>query len=289
MRVIVNERSFVGQATVHTADNLVRQLLGVIEMLTPILCGHPVFRHSTLKAKPLVGPETPLVQWINNHPDKDFQRRLLLNLTKGPYVEVQLESIEHLCEYGSEDVTGSSIAYAAHLCATHFAKDYVAHDPVVQAPHLAAALISLEGCPAFARDSVIVQFCLDSDAELESILVRNLIQIEQAESIRPRYVTNPKHDDHHLGRGQSPVTSREPVRGQATPMDLDKDTAQLLLNCGEGRPDGKQIYGRHVTETGVERFYTFQPDNAGGYHGFPVPASDVPSSVVERLRSRASE
>ena len=63
-------------------------------------------------------------------------------------------------------------------------------------------------------------------------------------------------------------------QGFGTFMDLSDATAQLVLNNSVGL--GKQ---RHSYYNGT--VYTFQPDNAGGYHGYPE--IKPPEAVVNKL------
>jgi filamentous hemagglutinin len=79
-----------------------------------------------------------------------------------------------------------------------------------------------------------------------------------------RYVPTPKHDLLH---------------GWGTRMDLDHSTAQKVLDRGVVGPNGKQIYGYRDG-----RLYKFQPDNAGGFHGYPVSSSDVPLATLREMR-----
>lgn len=79
------------------------------------------------------------------------------------------------------------------------------------------------------------------------------------------YVPSPKHE-----RG-----------GAGTQMDLDPETAQQVLEEGIG--SGRQVYGYHNGQ-----LYTFQPDNAGGYHGYPVPGSRVPIQVLREMRDQGT-
>ncbi|EKZ95752.1 filamentous hemagglutinin family N-terminal domain protein [Cupriavidus sp. HMR-1] len=76
----------------------------------------------------------------------------------------------------------------------------------------------------------------------------------------PKYVPSPKHD----------------AGGWGTPMDLDELAAQRVLN--NSVQGGKQRYG--VSDGKV---YEFQPDNVGGWHGYPVPGNEVPANVLRAL------
>ena len=67
--------------------------------------------------------------------------------------------------------------------------------------------------------------------------------------------------------------------GWGTPMDLDPETAQKVLSEGIALDNGKQIYGVYD-----DRLYEFQPDNAGTYHGYPVPGDQVPNAVLREMK-----
>ncbi|WP_202126869.1 hypothetical protein [Cupriavidus sp. SW-Y-13] len=62
-------------------------------------------------------------------------------------------------------------------------------------------------------------------------------------------------------------------------MDLEDSAAQQVLN--NSVQGGKQSYG--VSDG---RVYEFQPDNVGGWHGYPVPGNEVPTSVLRALLQR---
>ncbi|MFC4419336.1 hemagglutinin repeat-containing protein [Cupriavidus pampae] len=79
----------------------------------------------------------------------------------------------------------------------------------------------------------------------------------------PKYVPTPKHD----------------AGGWGTPMDLDNVAAQKVLN--NSVQGGKQRYG--VSDGKV---YEFQPDNVGGWHGYPVPGNEVPATALRALLGR---
>lgn len=79
----------------------------------------------------------------------------------------------------------------------------------------------------------------------------------------PKYAPSPKHD----------------VGGWGMPMDLEDSAAQQVLN--NSVQGGKQRYG--VSDG---RVYEFQPDNVGGWHGYPVPGNEFPTSVLRALLQR---
>ena len=79
-----------------------------------------------------------------------------------------------------------------------------------------------------------------------------------------KYVPSPKHDTLH---------------GWGTPMDLSDSQGQELLN--NSTLVGKQRYG-----LAGGKIYEFQPDNAGGWHAYPIPGNEAPPSFLRGLRDR---
>lgn len=62
-----------------------------------------------------------------------------------------------------------------------------------------------------------------------------------------------------------------------TPMDLSNQEAKKVLN--DSVQGGKQRYGYSGG-----KIYEFQPDNVGGWHGYPIPWNEAPVSVLRGLR-----
>jgi hypothetical protein len=63
-------------------------------------------------------------------------------------------------------------------------------------------------------------------------------------------------------------------------MDLSDDVAQEVLDAGIQQ--GKQIYGYKGGKP-----YVFQPDGAGGYHGYQVTGKTrVPASILREWRDQ---
>ena len=56
-------------------------------------------------------------------------------------------------------------------------------------------------------------------------------------------------------------------------MDLEDEVAQIVLD--RGIQIGKQVYAYHEG-----KFYVFQPDNTGGYHGYPIDRNEVPAKAL---------
>ena len=79
-------------------------------------------------------------------------------------------------------------------------------------------------------------------------------------------------------RRYNPTAKHKPG-GWGTLMDLDDATAAEVLNSGIVGPNGRQVYGFHSG-----RVYEFQPDNLGGYHGYPIPGREAPPSVLTEMR-----
>lgn len=66
-------------------------------------------------------------------------------------------------------------------------------------------------------------------------------------------------------------------------MDLDPQTAVLVLNEGIVGPNGRQVYGVYG---GV--LYEFQQHEPGRFHGYPVPGgqNNVPNAVLKEMLKR---
>jgi filamentous hemagglutinin len=67
--------------------------------------------------------------------------------------------------------------------------------------------------------------------------------------------------------------------GWGTPMDLSDTKAQEVLN--NSMQGGKQRYG--ITDG---KLYEFQPDNVGGWHGYPIPGTEAPPKILREFLSR---
>ena len=60
-------------------------------------------------------------------------------------------------------------------------------------------------------------------------------------------------------------------------MDLDyKQGAEALSTSIQG---GKQRYSYYGG-----KLYEFQPDNSGGWHGYPIKGTEAPSNVLRSMR-----
>ena len=80
----------------------------------------------------------------------------------------------------------------------------------------------------------------------------------------------------------SPTQKHRPG-GWGTEMDLDDATAGQVLDNGMFGPNGNQRYGYHNG-----RLYEFQPDNVGGFHGYPIRGNEAPPEVLRELRDNGT-
>lgn len=245
MYILINELSFVGQAdTRYDAPRLMQTMMNVIKELEPIQRNDPLCTHHSFSQRRLSADYT-VYEWASarfpNDEDKELRKFFVFVVTKGPFIDVLLDQAltYHESFLNQRDVSSSSIAGAAYFEGT---------------------LISLQDAPEFEVERLLVKFSEDGK-NYQNKEVRNLTQEGQSWNfVRPRYVPSPKHE----------------VGGWGTPMDLNDETAQRVLDRGVRY--GRQIYGYHDG-----KFYEFQYDNAEGYHGYPV--SRVPTPVVRKMQA----
>ena len=150
-----------------------------------------------------------------------------------------------------------SLSY--HEC--KFNERDVSESSLAGAAYLKGTLISLQNAPDFVVECVQVKFTTDNEF-YEDVEISNLTDVGQANKLRRRYVPSPKH--------ASPG-------GWGTLMDLSDEVAQAVLD--KGVVSGRQIYGYFEG-----KFYEFQSDNAGGFHGYPVPLNEVSSNVIKQMQ-----
>ncbi|MDJ0618855.1 MAG: hypothetical protein QNJ63_19290 [Calothrix sp. MO_192.B10] len=253
MHFLINEQSFIGQAeNNYDADHLMQVLFEIIKELEPIQYSKPILIHSSF-FDCQISNSIKLRDWLHSKyesssgEEQEKIRILLIKLmNKGPFIDELLdEKLEfHECHFNGRDVSGSSLAGAAHL---------------INREEL-GNLISLQNAPEFAADCIQVKFSTDG-ASYQDIEISNFTDVSQAKKLRPRYVPSPKH-----AKG-----------GWGTFMDLSDEIAQEVLD--RGIVNGRQIYGYYD-----EKFYEFQSDNAGGFHGYPVDQNEVPPKIIEDLK-----
>jgi len=83
-----------------------------------------------------------------------------------------------------------------------------------------------------------------------------------------------------LGIIYSP-TKKHMQGGWGTYMDLDDDVATSVLS--KSIQAGKQRYNYHNG-----KMYEFQPDNVGGYHGYPIKGTEAPPAVLKQLKANGT-
>ena len=141
-----------------------------------------------------------------------------------------------------------------HEC--HFNEKEMANSAVAGAAYFKGALVSLQECAEFSSERIQVKFSTDGKL-YEEIEIPNLTEAEQVSQLRRQYVPTPKHK----------------IGGWGTLMDLEDEVAQIVLD--RGIQIGKQVYAYHEG-----KFYVFQPDNTGGYHGYPIDRNEVPAKAL---------
>lgn len=210
MYILLNEQSFIGQATtIYDAADLVRNLHQTVKALEPLCGDDPVYTHSTLFNRPITQNHNVL-EWIRAMPADPLGDGvwLLIFATNNPFIDqimdVQLDY--HECHFNGRDVSSSSIAGAAYF---------------------RGALSSLQHAPEFTDTQITAKFSTDGNA-YEDIAVWNLTHPEQVNLLRWRYVLSPKHAP----------------GGWGTLMDLTDDVAQSVLD--RGIPSDRRIYGYHA-------------------------------------------
>lgn len=251
MHVMTNELSFVAQAiSFADANKLMDTFLQVIVTLEKTYGKLFFYRHSSFANRELSLGYT-VRECAKSVTQQQLRRFLLELITKGPYIDYCLGITfpNHTCTFNSDNVAGSSLAGIALLNKLSDSK-----------------LVSLQGAADFAHACIRVQASTHG-APFEDYDICNITLTAQVKTLCRPYQLIAKH--------KSPG-------GWGTHMDLDDDTAQMVLNKGIKKPDGKQIYGYY---NGC--FYEFQPDGTGQcpgkpdtYHGYPVPENQVPASVV---------
>jgi hypothetical protein len=249
MHFLINELSFIAQAsTKYEADVLMVILVNVIAELEPIQGDDPIQVHSSFASRK-VSIDWSIKQWVYEKLKSPGERQIgslfVRLMSRGPFIDRTLSELldYHECKFNDQDVLGSSLAGAAYLKGT---------------------LISLQNAPDFVAECVRVKFTINGKL-YEDVDISNLTDVGQANKLRPRYVSSPKHA---LG-------------GWGTIMDLTDEVAQAVLDKGVVR--GRQIYGYFEG-----KFYEFQSDNAGGFHGYPVSLNEVPSKVIKQIQDLGS-
>lgn len=190
-----------------------------------------------------------LYEWFSrNTKQKDITsqsiaRFLVRIITKGPFIDSQ--GIQNACEcyFKEKNISDSSLTGAAYY---------------------KGVLISFQNAEDFLDDSVTVRFTENEKKDAQDIVIINLTKVEQIAKICRHYQASPKH------------RKRGELGKKGTEMDLSDEEGQLALN--EGITHGRQIYSYFKG-----KFYEFQSDNAGTFHGYPISEEKVPYKVIKEL------
>ncbi|EKN3726853.1 TPA: hypothetical protein ACPZRY_004597 [Yersinia enterocolitica] len=76
------------------------------------------------------------------------------------------------------------------------------------------------------------------------------------------------------------AVTQHPIGRQILPL-LAGYTRPILGLAPSGPLGGKQQYG--ISDGKV---YEFQPDNAGGWHGYPIPGTEAPPKILREFLAR---
>lgn len=244
MHFLINELSFIGQAeTKHEADDLIKIIINLIVELEPIRGDNPIQTHSSF-ANCKLSVDYSVKQWIYEKLKSPQEQKIAnLLLTIMSNGPFIDRTLDELLDY----------------CECYFKQRDVSESSLAGAAHLSGTLISLQKAPEFAGETIKVRFSTDGEI-YEDKNIPNLTTVSQASKLRPRYVPSPKHA----------------AGGWGTLMDLNDEIAQTVLD--KGIVSGKQIYGYHEG-----RFYEFQPDNVGGFHGYPIDRKEVPAKALKQM------
>lgn len=247
MHILINERSFISQAnTSEEISKLISILLEVIRELQPIKGTNQIHVHSNFLNYNL-SPTYTVNRWFKTHfPNDDSKRFFRLLLTLGS----KGPYIDRLLD--------QKLSY--HDCI--FKQINVTSSSLAGAAYLEGTLVSLQNAPDFIEQTLTVQFSIDGK-DYQDKHLPNLTTPDQIWTVRPKYVPTAKH-----AKG-----------GWGTEMDLSDKEAQIVLD--NGIPYGKRIISYYQG-----KFYNFMPDNAGGYHGYPVNELDVPTPVFRKLKEK---
>lgn len=247
MHFLINELSFIAQAsTKYEADELMAILVNIIAELEPIQGDDPIQVHSSL-ANRKISIDCSVKQWVYEKLKSPTERQI-----GSLFVRLMSQgpfidrTLSELLDY--------------HEC--QFNNQKVSESSLAGAAYLKGALISLKNCPEFVADRFQVKFSIDGNI-YEDIEIHNLTEVSQSNKLRPRYVPSPKHAP----------------GGWGTLMAMNDEIAQAILD--KGIVSGRQIYGYFEG-----KFYEFQSDNAGGFHGYPVSQNEVPSKVIKQMQDR---
>lgn len=244
MKFFINELSFQRQAeNQYEADQLIEELYKIIEAVQPMQGNYPLQTHSSLSYQ-LISSSLTLNQWLFHKLKSSDSREKKLS-------EILLIFLKKGPFIDTQGLLDN--------CQCYFNSQDVSSSSLTGAANDDGILISLKKAINFESESISVRFRKNQE-DFQDIDIKNLTDVTQANQIRRYYVPSDKHK-----KG-----------GWGTYMDLTYEEAQQALD--RGVPHGKQIYSYYNS-----KHYEFQPDNAGGFHGYPIDAKNVPPKVIRIL------
>jgi hypothetical protein len=256
MKLFINGQSFVGQgATPYSAGDLVLTLMDAILALLPLTRGEGnVYRDDVLHYKELA-PGLTLGDWIKGYSiaragkDRAKLTLFLRCITQSPIAaeKFAMESFE--CYRNGEDVTYSAVGYAAHFTRPYFEGTYAS-----------AAVASLSQCREFEGPAIDVSYS-GSSGQGQTRSVWNVLSPANVAQVRRIYEPNVKHDEFSASIGV-----------QGTPMDLQSEDAQIVLDSAVQLPGERKLLGRYRGRIYV--FHVHRPE-LRQYHGFPVTSDEL--------------
>ncbi|ALB39832.1 MULTISPECIES: hypothetical protein [Nostocales] len=229
-------------------------LFEILSEIEPVRNQKPIFTHSSFSERP-ISPAFTIRDWLylksksSQGEDQEISRILLIKLmNNGLHIDeiLDAEVAYHECHFNHQDVSGSSLAGSVYL---------------------KGILISLENAPDFICEYIHLK-CSEDGKLYKEVDILNLTNSIHAKKLRPRYVASDKHTPEGKGiyRGR-----------RGSHMDLSDEEAQSVLD--QAIPNGRQYYGYYQG-----KFYEFQSDNVGGFHGYLVEEKEVPYKIIEHFR-----
>lgn len=248
MYFFINELSFIGQAKdVYEAKQFITKLYSIIKEIEPLQKDNPVQTHSNI-ANEKICSDLTLYQWLKDKIKSTDQHNRTV-------ASVFVKILRKGPFIDQQEVLDS--------CQCYFENQDVHLSSLSGAAYYQGVLISLQNSPYFSDDIVKVKFGYEQQ-ELQNIDIPNLTQISQVKGIRRHYQASPKH--RQMGeRG---------IKG--TPMDLSDEDAQVALDKGIA-------YRRQIYSYYKGKYYEFQSDNAGTFHGYPILEKNVPKEALKQL------
>lgn len=251
MRFFINELSLVGQAkNIYEAEQFITELSSIIKKIKEIkhLQGdEPIETYSNI-ANEKICSDLTLYECLNTlklmgKRSRDVAVLVLIMISKKK--SISQEEIPNFCQ-------------------CYFKNQEVHLNSLLRAAYYQGVLISFQNAEDFVDERIRVIFRENEQKDARDIVIINLTKVEQTAKVFLRYKASPKH--RKMGeRGE-----------KGTLMDLTDEEGQLALN--KSIAHGNQRYSYFN-----DKFYEFQSDNAGTFHGYPILRKDVPDKVIKKL------